>query len=131
MSLATVLSASRMTRGMVLTAVSWGIWSVGALTVAAAIDVEISFLQVLFVAALLNVGLATPSSPGFVGTYQWLVMEGVALFGIGASAGLAFAVVLQAAWLIPQTLVGFVLLPRLGFRLRDGRPIEPAADVAG
>lgn len=130
-SLTNVLSASRLIRGMALTALSWSMWAVGALAIAMAVDVEVSFLQVLFIAALLNVGLAIPSSPGFVGTYQWLVMEGVALFGVGASAGLAFAVVLQAAWLIPQTLIGFALLPRLGFRLRGGRPIEPAADAAG
>lgn len=113
-SFAGILDGTQMIRGVALTAASWLIWSVGALAVAHSVDVEITLLQTLFVGALLNVGLAIPSSPGFVGTYQWLIIEALAIFGVGASAGFAYALILQAAWLIPQTIVGFVILPRLG-----------------
>ena len=46
----------------------------------------------------------------FVGTYQWLGVSALALFGFGREAGLAFAIIMQAVWWVPTTLVGAVLL---------------------
>ena len=72
----------------------------------------------LFVGAVLNVGLAIPSSPGFVGTYQWLIVAGLGLFAVGATQAFAFSVLLQLTWFVPQTVVGLILLPRLGMTFR-------------
>ena len=58
----------------------------------------------------LNLGVAIPSSPGFVGTYQWLGVSALALFGIGREEGLAFAICMQAVWYVPTTIVGAVIL---------------------
>jgi len=60
--------------------------------------------------AALNLGVAIPSSPGFVGTYQWLGVSALALFGIGREEGLAFAICMQAVWYVPTTIVGAVIL---------------------
>ena len=62
--------------------------------------------------AALNLGVAIPSSPGFVGTYQWLGVAALGVFGFASEAGLAFAIVMQAVWYVPTTLVGAVLLVR-------------------
>ncbi len=50
----------------------WTMWALAASFVARAVGVELSPIEALFVTAVINLGVAIPSSPGFVGTYQWL-----------------------------------------------------------
>ncbi len=100
------------------TAVIWVTWTLGAWAVAQAIGIDVTPAELMFVGAVLNVGLAIPSSPGFVGTYQWLIVAGLGLFAIGATQAFAFSVLLQLTWFVPQTVVGLILLPRLGMTFR-------------
>jgi uncharacterized membrane protein YbhN (UPF0104 family) len=82
--------------------------------VARSIGIELSPVQTLFVAGVVNLGVAIPSSPGFIGTYQWLVVAALGVFGVGASEALAFAILLHALWYVPTLLVGGGLLVRRG-----------------
>jgi glycosyltransferase 2 family protein len=50
--------------------------------VACSLDIELSVAEALFVTAVLTLGSAVPSSPGYVGTYKWL---GVASLGLSGS----------------------------------------------
>jgi uncharacterized protein (TIRG00374 family) len=104
------LSVERGLAWFALSIAAWGAWAVGAILVGRAVGVELSFLDAVFVTAALNLGVAIPSSPGFVGTYQWLGVSALALFGIGREEGLAFAIAMQAVWYVPTTIVGAVLL---------------------
>ena len=89
---------------------AWLTWAVAAIARRRSVGIELTVVQALFVTAALNLGVAIPSSPGFVGTYQWLGVSALALFGVSREAGLAFAIVMQAVWYVPTTLVGAVLL---------------------
>lgn len=113
------------------TVMIWLTWTLGAWAVAQAIGIDVSPAQLLFVGAVLNVGLAIPSSPGFVGTYQWLIVAGLGLFAVGATQAFAFSVLLQLTWFVPQTVIGLVLLPRLGMSLHGlrHRTEDPIASV--
>lgn len=93
-----------------LSVAAWLTWAVAASLAANAVGVDLSPLEALFVTAALNLGVAIPSSPGFVGTYQWLGVSALALFGVAREDGLAFAIVMQAVWYVPTTLVGALLL---------------------
>jgi uncharacterized protein (TIRG00374 family) len=100
-------------RGIVWFAISvaaWAAWAVAAILVGRAVGVELSLVDAVFVTAALNLGVAIPSSPGFVGTYQWLGVSALALFGVGRAEGLAFAICMQAVWYVPTTIVGAVIL---------------------
>jgi uncharacterized protein (TIRG00374 family) len=102
-------------RGLVwygLSILAWAAWAVAAILVGRSVGVELSLVDAVFVTAALNLGVAIPSSPGFVGTYQWLGVSALALFGIDREAGLAFAIVMQAVWYVPTTIVGAVILVR-------------------
>jgi glycosyltransferase 2 family protein len=101
---------------------AWAMWAVAAWLVARALGIELSVLETVLVAAVINLGVAIPSSPGFVGTYQWLAVASLALFGVGANEGLAFGVLMQAVWYVPTTLVGGALLLR---RTVDAVRLEP------
>jgi uncharacterized protein (TIRG00374 family) len=100
-------------RGLVwfgMSVLAWTAWAVAAMLVGRAVGVELSVADAIFVTAALNLGVAIPSSPGFVGTYQWLGVSALALFGIGREDGLAFAICMQAVWYVPTTIVGAVIL---------------------
>ena len=89
---------------------AWAAWAVAATLVGRSVGIDLTVVEALFVTAALNLGVAIPSSPGFVGTYQWIGVSALALFGVSQEAALAFAIVMQAVWFVPTTLVGAVLL---------------------
>ena len=96
-----------------LSLAAWSAWALAAIFAARAVGIELSLVEAVFVTAALNLGVAIPSSPGFVGTYQWLGVAALGVFGFSSEAGLAFAIVMQAVWYVPTTLVGAVLLVRV------------------
>jgi hypothetical protein len=104
------LGASRTQELVAISVAAWLVWALAALLVARAVGIELTLVQAVFVTGAINLGVAIPSSPGFVGTYQWLGVSALALFGIGQESALAFAIVLQAVWYVPTTLMGLVLL---------------------
>jgi len=110
-----------------LSVAAWLAWSGAALLCAQSIGIAISPLEALLLAGVVNLGVVIPSSPGFVGTYQWLVISTLALYGVGQNDALAFAILFQACWYIPTTLVGGGLLLR---RLPTGAGMPSAMPVA-
>jgi uncharacterized protein (TIRG00374 family) len=104
------LGVTRTQELVLLSVAAWLTWALGAYLAARAVGIELTVVQAIFVTAALNLGVAIPSSPGFVGTYQWLGVSALALFGIGQENALAFAIVLQAVWYVPTTLAGLGLL---------------------
>jgi uncharacterized protein (TIRG00374 family) len=104
-------------RGVALVALSlatWGTWAAAASLVARSLGIEFTFVEAIFVTAVINLGVAIPSSPGFIGTYQWLGVSALALFDVGTEEALAFAILMQATWYVPTLLVGGALLGRRG-----------------
>lgn len=93
---------------LALSLAAWVMWAVAALLVARSLDLELSLADALFVTAVLNLGSAVPSSPGYVGTYEWLGVASLGLVGVERDPALAFTILLHAAWYVPTTLVGAV-----------------------
>ena len=85
---------------------AWVLWGLGAWLVASALGITLSPLEVGLVTAVINLGTAIPSSPGFIGTYQYLAVSTLGLFGVGRDEAFAFAVLLQATWFVPVTIAG-------------------------
>ena len=111
-----------------LSATAWLVWTFAALLAARSGGIERSLVEAIFVTAALNLGVAIPSSPGFVGTYQWLGVSALGVFGIASEGALAFAIVMQAVWYVPTTLAGAALLVA---RMRGGLRLgAPARDVS-
>lgn len=123
-------------RGVALAGLSllaWTAWALAASLVARSVGIELSPLEVVFVAAVVNLGVAMPSSPGFIGTYQWLGVSALALVGVGNEEALAFAILMHAVWYVPTTLLGAALLTRrfLGSMVATPRAVatQEAGDV--
>jgi glycosyltransferase 2 family protein len=112
---------------LALSLAAWLAFSVAVASIASSVGIELPLVDALFVAAVVNLGVAIPSSPGFVGTYQWLIVEALALIPAGTrEEGLAFAILLHAAWYVPTTIVGgVVVLTRLRVRGRHAAGLSP------
>lgn len=93
---------------------TWSAWALAAMLVARAVGIELSISEAIFVTAVLNLGVAIPSAPGFVGTYQWLGVAALGLVGVSTDTALAFAILMHAVWYVPTLLVGGALLLRRG-----------------
>jgi uncharacterized protein (TIRG00374 family) len=100
---------------------AWAVWGLAAWSVAHAIGIALSPVEAIFITAVINLGVAIPSSPGFIGTYQWLGVSVLALFDVRVDQALAFAILMQAVWYVPSTIVGGALLIRRGLRTIDDR----------
>lgn len=92
-----------------LCVLAWGSWALSAWLVTRSLGIELTPLEVVFVTAVLNLGVAIPSSPGFIGTYQWLGVSALGLLAVNQADAFAFSVLMHAAWFVPTTLVGAAL----------------------
>jgi uncharacterized protein (TIRG00374 family) len=111
-------------RGAGLVALSlatWAVWALAAWLVARSLGIELSLVEALFVTSVINLGVAIPSSPGFIGTYQWLAVSVLALLDVGANEALAFSILMHAVWYVPTLLVGGAFLVRRGVRATRGQ----------
>lgn len=112
---------------------AWLAWAGAATCCGTSIGIDLSLSEALVLAGVVNLGVAIPSSPGFVGTYQWLVISTLSLFAIGRDDGLAFAILFQATWYVPTTLIGGLLLvTHFPGRIRiTASPAQTAEQPAG
>lgn len=121
-TLAEPLGRRLVARALGLSVLAWGSFAVAVWLVARSLDIELSAVDCVFVTAVLNLGVAIPSSPGFVGTYQWLSVAALGVFDVAREDALAFSFLLQASWYVPTTIVGGALvLFRIDWGIRGGR----------
>ncbi len=60
----------------------------------------------LVVLVITTISIVVPSSPGYVGTYHYLAVLSLSLFGVDKSVALSFAVVAHATAVLTVTVVG-------------------------
>ena len=111
-----------------LTVCTWTLSSVAAALVARSIGIDLSPLEAVFVTSALALGVAIPSSPGYIGTYQWLGVSALGLLDIPVEQALAFSILMQASWFVPTTLVGGAFV---GARVVRGRPVHESNPELG
>ena len=116
-TLAEPFGRRRMAGALGLAVAAWGTFAVAVWLVGRAVGIELDAIECLFVTGVINLGVAIPSSPGFVGTYQWLAVSALAVLDVARDEALAFSLLLHSAWYLPTTIVGGLLVV---FRLRLG-----------
>jgi uncharacterized protein (TIRG00374 family) len=131
-----VLRGRLVLRIAVRSMLAWTAWAFSAWLVASSLGIALTPLEALFVTAVLNLGVAIPSSPGFIGTYQWLGVSALGNLGVGHADAFAFSVLMHAAWYLPTTLAGVVLAlrkvpPAVAGALATKELRVPGAGVAG
>jgi glycosyltransferase 2 family protein len=89
---------------------TWLSMAVALYFVTRTLGVNVPFACIPFVCAMLNMGLTIPSSPGYVGVYQYLLVYLLAIFGVPKTEGFTVSLLYHASWYLPYTLLGFVFL---------------------
>jgi len=117
-----VATARRLGPAALLTLASWIAFGVAAWLVARSLGIALSPSEAVFLTAAVNLGVAIPSSPGFVGTYQWLSVAALGLFDVPRTEAFAFSLIMQAVWWVPTTLAGIALAARMALSAAPGRP---------
>ena len=80
----------------ILTAAIWLCDAGGVIVGARALGIRLSFSAALLLLAGLGLGSALPSTPGYVGVYQFVAVTTLAPFGIGRDSALAYILLAQA-----------------------------------
>jgi glycosyltransferase 2 family protein len=82
-----------------------------------AFHIEVPWSAALVVQGLVAFGVAVPSSPGFFGVIEVVVIGSLALYGIGKSPAVSYAVGYHIGTFLPITLLGMWSLARtrMGF----------------
>jgi uncharacterized protein (TIRG00374 family) len=122
--LASVRSGRVWGAAALITVLAWGLWMAGAELAARSVGVNLGLEEITFTAAVLGLGTAIPSLPGYVGTYHWLATTCFVAFGVDRGEAFALAVLLHALSLIPMTVIGLALMSLRGYRLAALRAPE-------
>jgi uncharacterized protein (TIRG00374 family) len=126
--LATLLDGFRLLRNPALVLVSvilalsqWilltGLYWVGL--IAFGVIDGVGWVGAFFVNCVATLGVAVPSSPGFVGTFEAFIVKGLEVFDVDRTRAFTYAIGFHAVSFIPITLVGFAVFLREGFSWRE------------
>ena len=96
----------------------WAINCIAAYLVFSGLHITgISFGATFVVIGIMNLGLIIPSSPGNVGTYEFLGVSALALFHVTRESALEFALVVHMLTLLIVLILGIASMARLGYSL--------------
>jgi glycosyltransferase 2 family protein len=83
---------------------------------------------ILFITALVNLGLLVPALPGNVGTYEALCLAAMAVFRVDKELAVAFALIFHVGQLLFTLLVGVIAFWTQNLSFADMRPVEQKAE---
>lgn len=105
-----------------LTVLYWSVNAAGIWLLATAFGIALPFWGGFGVLAVLVVGIMVPSAPGFLGTFQLALTEGLRLYvplGAIGAVGLAFALVMNVVQIVIQVTFALPFLSALDMRFAD------------
>ena len=103
---------------------TWFSMAIALYLVMLMLGIKVDFRDIPFVCALLNLGLTIPSSPGYVGVYQFLLVYLLAIFGVPKHEGFTISVIYHAMWFVPYNIIGFIYLLKEHLKIREIRKLE-------
>jgi uncharacterized protein (TIRG00374 family) len=109
--------------------ITWLSMSTGLYFAMLALGVKISFVKVPFVCALLNMGLVIPSSPGYIGVYQFLLVYLLSIFNIPKHEAFAVSLLFHASWYLPYNIFGAIFLMKEHLKIQDIQTLEDKTEV--
>jgi len=92
-----------------------------------AVGIHAPFSAALFLQAFIALGTAVPALPGFFGVFEYMSVQGLAVYGVSQELAATWAIGYHLFSFIPITLIGAYYLARLGVKLRD---LHPTSEVA-
>jgi glycosyltransferase 2 family protein len=84
----------------------------------AAFDIPVSYIGALLLQGLLVLGIAVPSTPGFFGPFEAVIVAVLALYGVQNGLAFSYAIAYHISSFIPITVLGLWSLARVPGGLR-------------
>src|ERR1019366_18522 len=84
-----------------------------------AMHITAPFSAGLMIQALIAIGVALPSTPGFFGPFEFFGKAGLAVYGVGNAAAVGWVLGFHVLSFIPITIMGAWYLTRMQLHLRD------------
>ena len=92
-----------------------------------AIGIQAPISAALFLQAFIALGTAVPALPGFFGVFEYMSVQGLAIYGVSQQQAATWAIGYHLLSFIPITLIGAWYFTRLGVGLRD---LQASPEVA-
>jgi uncharacterized protein (TIRG00374 family) len=105
----------------------WLINALGFWLAFRAVGISAPFSAALFLQAFIALGTAVPALPGFFGVFEYMSVQGLAVYGVSQEQAATWAIGFHLFSFIPITLIGAYYFARLGVRLRDLQPLPEVA----
>jgi glycosyltransferase 2 family protein len=109
--------------------ITWLSMSTGLYFAMLALGVKIAFVKVPFICALLNMGLVIPSSPGYIGVYQFLLVYLLSIFNVPKYEAFAVSLLFHASWYLPYNIFGAIFLMKEHLKIQDIQKLEDKTEV--
>ncbi|MFC2061153.1 lysylphosphatidylglycerol synthase transmembrane domain-containing protein [Elusimicrobiota bacterium] len=111
------LEILRKTRHFFLTmTISMGVWLADASVfyfVAKGMGIQqITFIGAIFIMAVIALGISIPSSPGYIGVYEYFGVLGCSILGIEKSSALSFILLTHIMQILIISIIGMFFLTR-------------------
>jgi uncharacterized protein (TIRG00374 family) len=91
------------------------IWFLGLIqfhSVILAFDLQVPVAATVFIMCITALGMTVPSSPGYIGVWEYIIILGLSLFGVDKSHALSYALVLHFSVYMTTTAMGVFSLWR-------------------
>ena len=113
-------SPARLAEVVVWSLVLWLVNALAFYVGFGAFGIPVSYWGALVLQGLLVLGISIPSTPGFFGPFEAVIVVVLALYGVSGDLALSYAISFHITTFIPITLLGFWSMIRTG-GLRDLR----------
>jgi uncharacterized membrane protein YbhN (UPF0104 family) len=107
----------------------WGVTTASFWLGFYAFGIQVPWAAALVLQGIIGFGVAVPSSPGFVGTFEAATRIGLVLYAVEASDAVSYALGYHITTFLPITLLGIWSLSRVSMRLGDLRNGAEGADT--
>jgi len=95
---------------ILLSLLAWVFVILMAWTAAKAVDLQVPITAIVTVIVLTTLGMLVPSSPGYIGVFEYLTTVALAPFGVPKEQALAYAIVYHGVNYVTLCLAGLVAL---------------------
>lgn len=96
-----------------------------------ALGIDVPFSAALFLQGVISIGVAAPSTPGFVGVFELAARLGLAVYAVPETLAATWALVFHTLSFIPITVIGGYYFLRMGIHLADVKAADAGQPTAG
>ena len=94
-----------------------------------AFEFRVTFFALLLVNGLVNLATTIPGAPGYIGTWEAVIVAVLAAYNVPGGEALGYAVVLHIALWLPITLLGFYYLTKEGIKWNASAEILKEGEI--